>query len=125
MVPTKLTIERTSDVISITVDRDSFEPAEITVGSRMLTGVQRELYIYRVGEPRPARSRLGLGGPDFNIGTDFVNAKLNGIPVPGESYVVEIDLAIFETDIPAQHFWSPEGGKYMVLWTRTLSQVVE
>ncbi len=125
MVPTKLAVERTTDRLSITIDRDSFEPTEIMVGSRMLTGVRRELYVYRVGESRPAGSRLGLGGADFNIGTDFVNAKLNGMPVPGEKYVVEMDLAIFETDIPAQHFWSPESGKYRILWTRTLRQTVE
>lgn len=93
----------------------------------MVTGVQSKLFVYRVGESRPAeRFRLGLsGGLDFNLGTDFVNAKLGGIPVPGEKYVIEMDLAVFETDVPCQHMWSPESGKYKILWTRTLRQIVE
>jgi hypothetical protein len=123
-VPTRLEIERTTDRLSITVDRNSFEPAQVMVGTGMLTGVQRELFVYRAGEQRTAFSS-GLGGIDFNVGTDSVNRKLNGIPVPGETYVVGMDLAIFETDIPPQHLWSPYSKNFRILWRRTLHQTVE
>jgi hypothetical protein len=50
---------------------------------------------------------------------------IDKIPQPGEKYTVKVRLSLFETDIPAQHMWSPESGKYKVLWTRTLQQEVE
>jgi hypothetical protein len=34
--------------------------------------------------------------------------------------VIEMTVVIFETDIPGQHEWMPEDGKYKELWTRTL-----
>jgi len=46
-----------------------------------------------------------------------LNRNLDKIPRPGEKYLVEIYFEIFETDIPAQHMWSPQSGKYKVLWT--------
>jgi hypothetical protein len=43
-----------------------------------------------------------------------------------QKYVVEMDLTVFETDIPPQHMWHPQGSKnYKVLWQRTLRQTVE
>ncbi len=126
-VPTKLTVERTPDTLSITVDRSSLEAAEITVGSRMVTGVRSQSFVYPLGESRrPHAIGSGLhGGVDFNLGTDFVHTKRGGIPAPGAKYVVEMDLAVFETDVPPQHFWSPESENYRVLLKRTLRQIVE
>ena len=96
------------------------------VGTNMVTGVESEFYVYPEGEPRPANGGSGLGGTDFNLGTIFWHTKLDGIPLPGRKYVVESELAVFETDIPGQHMWSPQGSKnYKVLWQRTLKQTVE
>jgi hypothetical protein len=126
-VPTRIEVERTTETIAFSIDRSALEPADVTVGLQMLTGVTSEWFVYRVGESRPAEPFCsGLsGGVEFNLGTSFVNTKQRGIPVPGEQYVIEVDLAVFETDIPAQHFWSPHSEKYQVLWTRTLRQTVE
>ncbi len=131
-VPTQLTVERGSNTLSITVDRNSREPTNILVGSKMVTGVQWHTYIYPEGETRPSRTdRGGLsgggssGGFDFNLGTTFLHTKPDGIPVAGKNYVVEMDLSIFETDIPAQHMWSPYSTNYRILWERTLRQLVE
>lgn len=126
-VPTQLTVERGSNTLSITVDRNSREPTNIMVGSKMVTGVECQTYIYPEGETRPSRTdRGGLGGLDFNLGTAFLHTKPDGIPVAGKKYVVEMDLSIFETDIPGQHHWSPHYGKnYRVLWKRTLRRGVE
>jgi|GEM_PF-5584649 len=33
--------------------------------------------------------------------------------------LIKITVRVFETDIPAQHFWSPESGQYRVLWEKT------
>lgn len=124
-VPTKLTIERTTDMLSLEIDRSSLEITNLTVGTNMVTGVQNEFYIYPEGEPRPANGGQGLGGIDFNLGKQFWHTKPEGIPLPGKKYVVEVDLIVFETDIPPQHMWSPQGKNYKVLWQRTLKQTVE
>ena len=125
-VPTKLTVERTTDTLSITVDRSSLESTNVMVGSKMVTGVRNELFVYSEGDARPSRADgYGLGGLDFNLGTSIRNTKQGGIPVPGKKYVVEMDLAIFETDIPSQHMWSPYSKNYGILWKRTLRQTVE
>jgi hypothetical protein len=125
-VPTRLKVERTADTLSVTINTNSFESANLTVGTNMVTGVQSKIYVYPEGEPRPANGGFGLGGTDFNLGTIFRHTKQDGIPLPGKKYVVELDLILFETDIPPQHMWSPQGSKsYKVLWRRTLKQTVE
>jgi hypothetical protein len=44
-------------------------------------------------------------------------------------YVAEVQLVLFETDVPAgrqtSNMWAPHAGKYEVLWTRTLRQAEE
>src|ERR1035437_3940595 len=125
-VPTRLKIERTADTLSVEIDTNSFESTNFTIGTNMVTGVQSKVYVYTEGQPRPANGGYGLGGTDFNLGTSFWHTKREGIPLPGKKYVVELDLTIFETDIPSQHMWRPQGSKnYKVLWQRTLKHTVE
>jgi hypothetical protein len=64
-------------------------------------------------------------GLDFNLGTRFWHTKPDGIPLPGKKYVIEVELTIFETDVPPQHDWCPHGKNYKVLWRRTLKQTDE
>ena len=127
-VPTRLKIERTADTLSVTIDTNSFESINLTVGTNMETGVQSDWYVYPVGEARPAERGVGFSGLlDFNLGgmVNYWHTEPDGIPLPGKKYVVEMDLAAFETDIPSQHMWSPYGKNYKVLWRRTLKQTVE
>ena len=125
-VPTKLKIERTSDTLSETIDTNSFESTNLMVGTNMVTGVESKIYVYPEGESRPANGGLGLSsGLDFNLGVGYWHTKQDGIPLPGKKYVVEMDLAAFETDIPPQHDWEPYGKNYKVLWRRTLKQTIE
>ena len=92
----------------------------------MVIGVQHELFVYSEGDARPpGGSGYGLSGLDFNLGTSILNMKHEGIPMPGKNYVVEMDLALFETDIPPQHMWSPYSKNYKILWKRTLRLTVE
>jgi len=122
-VPTKLKIGRTTDMLSVKVDQSSLEATNLMVGTNMVTGVQSEEYVFPEGEPRPANGRYGLGGTDFNLGTSFLHTRPDGIPLPGKKYVVEVDLAIFETDIPPQHEWAPTSKNYRILWKRTLTHL--
>ena len=61
----------------------------------------------------------------LDVGTHYLNRSVDGIPRPGERYIVEVRFLLFETDIPAQHRWSPASGTYEVLWKRTLRHEVE
>jgi hypothetical protein len=93
----------------------------------MVTGLKYELLVYR-GDKLVLSGYAGLqgGGTTYaSIGTLFLTRRIDKIPQPGEKYTVKVRLSLFETDIPAQHLWSPESGKYKVLWTRTLQQKVE
>jgi hypothetical protein len=120
-VPTKLLLARTTNTLSVAIDRSSFEPTNIMVGEKMVTGVRSEVFVYPEGSAKPSQAgSFGLTSAlDFNLGTSYLNAK-EGIPVPGKKYLVELDLSIFETDIPSQHMWSPQSKNYRVLWKRTL-----
>ena len=112
-------------MLSAEIDRSSLEATNLIVGSNMVTGVENTFYVYPEGEPRPPNGGYGLGGTDFNLGTSFLYTKENGIPSPGKKYIVEMGLKVFETDIPPQHEWQPQGSKnYKVLWQRTLRQTV-
>ncbi|MDB6024403.1 MAG: hypothetical protein JWM68_626 [Verrucomicrobiales bacterium] len=123
-VPAGLKIVRTAEMLSVEVDESSLTITNLMVGTNMVTGVQSELYVYPEDERRPATGRYGLGG--FNLGTSFLQTKPDGIPLPGKKYIVEMELKFFETDIPWQHMWHPQGSKkYKVLWQRTLKQIVE
>ena len=127
-VPTRLKIVRTADAISAEVDTNSFEPETITVGTNMATGVETEIEIYPSGQPPKDKSGSGMMGGGTTelppVSGSWHTAK-DGIPVPGKKYDVEVNLKIFETDIPPQHMWGPQSEKYKILWQRTLKQTVE
>ncbi len=123
-MPTRLTVERTPDRISVGFDLTSAESVKVTLGDRMTIGAKYEMRVWGEGEARPveANGGVGMGGPvtssDLRLlnGKAFLNRAQGGIPVSGKSYIVEEDVTIFETDIPAQHMWSPTSKKYSVLW---------
>lgn len=126
-IPTQLKIVRTADALSVSTDTNSLESTNLTVGANMVTGVRSEFYVYRVGAPRPANP-MGMGmnsGLNFSLGTSYWNRIRDGIPQPGQGYVVEIDFAAFETDVPAQHMWDPQSDKYKILLRWTLKQIVK
>ena len=126
-MPTKLKIQRTADVLSVAVDLAATESVNLMVGRKMVTGVESQLYVSEESKSGHADRQLrrSSSATDFNLGTAFLNAQQDGLPIPGRRYIVEMDLAVFETDIPPQHMWEPRGGKFTVLWHRTLKQVVE
>jgi hypothetical protein len=126
-IPTSLKVMRTPDAISVALDFETSQTMTLMVGKNMVTGVQSELRVYPEGT-RPARPyTVGLSsGLGFNLGTSLLSANRDGIPLPGKKYTVDEDLAIFETDIPQQHMWSPTNSpNYKVLWRSALKQLVD
>jgi hypothetical protein len=128
-VPTKLAVTRGRDTLSVSVNHDAMETTLIWLTPGLSTGVRSELFVYREGATRPDHAlRSGLSsGLAFDLGTSIFNTAQDGLPIRGARYVVEMDVAVFETDIPPGHMWSPEGGnrRYRVVWQRTLRKVVD
>jgi hypothetical protein len=131
-VPDRLSVERTPDRISVRFDSASPESVKITLGDRMTMGVKWELRVWGEGDARPAEPNGGVSMASPITSSDLgvlknaggiLNRAQGGIPAPGKSYIVEEDLTIFETDIPAQHMWSPTSKKYKVLWEGKLQSI--
>ena len=116
-VPTRLDVKRIAERIDVSVDTNSLETLELDVGDKMVAGFKHEMFV--VSGDKRRQWGGGLGGTAY-IGTSHVIQKLDGIPKPGEKYIVEITFIVFETDIPGQHMWMPENGKYKEIWKRTL-----
>ena len=132
-VPTRLKIERTADMLSVTIETNGFESTNLMVGKNMVTGVESRCSIFSGPEAswvvavNPLKQRLGLSsGLDFNPGKAIWNTLTDGIPAAGKQYVIWLELTAFETDVPPQHEWNPRADKsYRVLWQRTLRQAVD
>jgi hypothetical protein len=126
-VPTHLRISRTDTQIFIELDPDTVETVSVSVGKNMVFGMQDESRVLR-GENEVVSGIGGLTsfGPDVtpNLGTSILNRSLDHVPNPGEHYTVECKVELFETDLPAQHIWMPQGKKFRVVWTRTIRQEV-
>jgi hypothetical protein len=106
---------------------------KITVGKKMTIGVKYEVRVFTQGDARPTdaasigyasiREPVVPSDLGFLSGKTFLNKAQGGIPAAGKSYVIEEDVSIFETDVPAQHLWSPASGRYRILWAETLKTV--
>ncbi len=117
-VPTALSVQRTKDSIAVSTDMTSLAEVEISVGHKMITAFKYEMFVVS-GSNRRFWCRGGRSST-ANIGGSYLHRELEGIPKEGETYVIEATFTIFETDIPFQHMWMPEGGKYRQLWSRTV-----
>jgi hypothetical protein len=132
LVPSRLDVSFTtdtpsnSDSLTVSIDSGSLVATNLLVGSNMVTGVECKSYVYLEGESRPTNGGYELeGGTAFDSGARIWHAKTDGLPLPDKKYVVELELVLFETDVPPQHMWDPRAGKnYEILWQRTLKQTV-
>ncbi|MDQ3622262.1 MAG: hypothetical protein M3463_07215 [Verrucomicrobiota bacterium] len=128
LVPTAFKAFRTDAVLVVSDDHETLKTIKLMVGSKMVLGMSSELYIYPVGGVRPAQPQRGrLSGPPRkgSNGTSYFYPKGDGFRQPGKRCILELDIAIFETDSPAQHMWMPQRDKYKVLWRTTLRKTVE
>jgi hypothetical protein len=126
-VPTKCFMDCNPGEISASIEHKSMESIKLKVGSNMATGAEADLYVYPAGESRPAEPSKRIINTEMEYGLAglCVNTDRDGMPKPGKKYVVEVDFAIFETDIPFNPpAWDPHSKNYKVLWTRTFSQTV-
>jgi hypothetical protein len=125
-VPAGLSLERALDTLTVAVDPGSLAATQVAVDPGMVLGVESDVVVFPRGGERPARGRHGLSsGTSFDLGDDTWQSARDGLPVPGVKYVAEVELVLFETDVPAGHLWDPRAGRYRALWTRTLRQAEE
>jgi hypothetical protein len=123
-LPASLQVKRTDEQMSLSFDY--VRAIKLKVGKDMVTGLKSELRVCRDGKLVVSGYHSLESGPAGkpSIGV-ILNRRIDKIPQAGERYTVEVQLTLFETDIPPRHLWSPESGKYRVLWTKTIKQKVE
>jgi hypothetical protein len=120
-VPTTMRVTRHGDSLAV-----SFSTAKtnLMVGDRMITGLKREDTVHYDG----VAHSLGLSlqsGLAFGSETNILTFARDKVPQPGQEFTLEHRFTIFETDVPAQHMWSPEGGRnYRVLWSQTFRETL-
>jgi len=121
-VPTAMLVVRHGD--SLTISFPTFETTNLMVGYKMVTGSTREERVFHDGITQPAGMSL-QGGLAFEPSTNILTFGRDGIPQSGHEFTLEYRATMFETDLPAQHMWSPQSRKhYRVLWTRTFRETV-
>jgi hypothetical protein len=123
-----LRIKRTDDEISAGVYPDRLKSVELGVGKNMVVGFKHEIFVYREDKLvkfHPGGMQSPPDGVSYSTLAYSFKRGTDKIPRQGEKYRVEVRLSLFETDIPTQHFWRPESGKYKVLWTKTMKQEVK
>ena len=122
-VPAGLSLARALDSLSVAVDPGSLAVTQVTVDPGMTLGVETRTTVFARGQPPPPPGRHGFAsGADFTLGEDIWNTAQDGLPVPGTKYVAQVELVLFETDVPPGPKWNPHAGRYVALWTRTLQQ---
>lgn len=127
-VPAALAITRALDTLSVAVDPDSLGLTAVTTHVGTVVGIQTDVRVFRRGqtETKPLLERHAVGpGPDFDVGSTTWSTGHDGLPVPDTKYVVEMQLVLFETDVPRSARWDPHAGHFTPLWTRTLRQAEE
>jgi hypothetical protein len=125
-VPSRLRVCRSGRQVGVEAVPGALETVKVTVGKDMVTGLRYEASVYRDGKlvlSGPGGMQSGPGAnPQVAATVGEVGSKDFQ---PGDKYQVKLRLTLFETDIPPQHLWSPETGRYKVLWSRTLTREVE
>jgi len=125
-VPAALALSRGLDTLTVSVDPASLAATQVVADPGMVIGVETDVVVFAQGEPRPSGGRHGFtSGAEFDVGSDTWSTAHDGIPVNGVKYVAEVELVLFETDVPAGHLWDPHAGRYKALWGRTLRQAEE
>jgi hypothetical protein len=118
-VPTAMQVEKHGKLLRAKFL--AFVTTNVTVGYKMETGIAREDIVLRDGIAHSASRELSS---DLSLGPDpwVVRLDMPALAGPGREFSLEHRITVFETDMPSQHWWSPESGKhYQVLWDRTFS----
>jgi hypothetical protein len=122
-VPTRLVFPRSHPRWPVlSYDSTSVQSVILSVGYKMTLGVKTRLY-YHDGV---RAIELGTGVKDIGClmcGGRVLHGVTDVMKRQGSAQVV-VEFVIFETDIPGQHLWQPERGRYQELWRGLATGVV-
>jgi hypothetical protein len=122
-VPTAMDIMRRGDTLTVVFAK--LQTTNLTVGKNMVTGTTREESI-SVGGVSQGRGMSLQGDFACKPSTNIMTLGKEGLPPPGQEFIFEHRITLFETDVPTQHMWSPQSGKhYKVLWTRIFRETIK
>jgi hypothetical protein len=125
-VPAALSVARAIDTLSVATDPASLGRMQVTAHAGTFIGVEADVFVFDHEKARPVLERRGVGSSaDFDVGSSTWNTERDGVPEPGTKYVVEMQLVLFETDVPPAPTWDPHAGNFNPLWTQTLRQAEE
>jgi ankyrin repeat protein len=120
-VPTRLIVVVAPDRITLSIDHNSWAEVELSVGRNMIVGFKHAIFL--VSEKGKKRVGGGLGGKS-DIGTQSIPRQAWGDDHPVSNDEIETVFTVFESDIPVQHEWAPESGRYKELWSRTIRATI-
>jgi len=125
-VPAGLTVARAIDTLSVGVDPDTLGLTDVTAHPGMIRGIEAHARVLPRGSEHAVAERSAIApGTDFAVASATWSAGKDGVPAAGTRYVVEVEMVLFETDVPPSAAWDPRGGRFEALWTRTLRQAEE
>ena len=113
-VPGRLRVCRLGRYVGVEAVPGAPEAVQVSVGKDMVTGLRYEVSVHRAG-------KLVLSGPGgMQSRSDGIYAEVAATVgevgskdfQPGQRYQATLRLTLFETDIPPQHCWAPETGRY-------------
>jgi hypothetical protein len=127
-VPAALAISHAIDTLSVAVDPASFGLTELTAHAGSVIGVEAQVSVFPRDQRQAQRlvERRTIGpGVNFDVSSISWSTAQDGVPTPGMRYVVEMQLVVFETNVPETKAWNPHAGNFRTLWVRTLRQAEE
>jgi hypothetical protein len=121
-VPAALRLARELGSLSISFDPAARATVAVPVDAGMHVGVETRSWVFPRTRPRPAEGGRRSVRPGEEIELD---AATWSVRADETRYVAEVEVTLFETDVPPSPTWSPQTGSYRVLWSRTLRQAEE
>lgn len=115
-IPTRLSLTRTPAGIEVRWPASPRESLELSVGERMIVGVETRLALRSTDVPPVEYDTTSLGSGALDPADMTLLSPTSATP----PRFVHASIVIFETDVPPQHHWSPRSGRYRVLAERSL-----
>jgi hypothetical protein len=114
-VPTNLRVGRNEYGVFVFPDTCCWLHVNIDVGYKMVVGHKLERYLYDGTRRIWLGTEIGAGPVQPGWGNmNFPEAE--GPASRWGTIQILADIVMFETDVPSQHGWNPEHGKYRELW---------
>lgn len=117
------TVMRASRQGSSLVVRFSTVGTHLMVGHKMVTGITCSTTARQGAMEYPMGTSVS-SGVDLFASPEFKQGSSN-LPSRSTKLLLEYHVEVFETDMPVDHMWMPEGGRhYRILWTHTFLEAV-